>query len=418
MRSVDRRDFLRYLAFFTAAAVIPRSSNSHEFFYNGNFPPIPESIDLKTLTPNSNANLVNAVVVPENLLARTNREALRMSIDFQSTYNSSKPDNLRNNIWGYGESVKDAIRRGQVVWLILDIPDNTTQVSLPDLARYFTAVVKEYSLTTGTNAKQVAKFVVGNELNALPQTRVHDYLRWYAQVFLQAIQSMRQVMPTVMVYPFADAYYGSGETLDLALKFIFEASPSIRIPGLCFHYYDAKSGIRERSQIYSSLASQYGIPNQLHLLELGKSEATISVDLHQEVIVRNLAETLALVNEGILQTMFWHTAERVGNPNGHALFLYDQTNRLVAQEQFFTFNKVRKLLHHSVSWEEQSLDAGYYRVRVTGLTSNEDRVLITWMRVKHANGQIVSDSKPELSIESSGKLNVQKILSELFMGLR
>ena len=395
------------------------------------FPPIPEFLHLDELHPNDEANLVNAVVVPRELLPRTNREKVKMSVDFSTTFNKDNPDRLRNNLWGYGESVKDAIRRGQEVWLVLDIPDTEDQVRLDDLARYFSAVAKEYSTMDVSGVYKTARFVVGNELNAYPKTRAESYIRWYAKVYTHAVLSMRKVSPNIRLFLYAEAYYDSGKTLDTSLALIKQEFSLLRtsdklvdtrdepITGLCFHYYDDKTGIRERASLYRQLSRSYGLPASIHLLELGKPELTrgnFSSLEHQHVIVRNLTEALALIKEGIIETVFWHTAESVDDTRGHALFIHEGS-RFEPKPQLFTFLTLSKLLHHDVAWEMQEIPDGTSKITVSGLTSTSDRSVVTWTRLKNSDGKVLSESEPEIRIYPASKLSLRRSLVATFNGL-
>ena len=417
---MNRRRFLELSASSAVVAVLAQLSRKPAFSQavstqesstnlTAQYPPIPEYIRLGELLPNDQANLVNAVVVPENLLPRTDREKVKMAVDFQSTFNKENPDVLRNDLWGYGESVKDAIRRGQEVWLVLDIPDSTGQVSLDDLTRYFIAVAKEYSSTQISGKSRPVKYVIGNELNAQLKTRSDDYIRWYAQVYASAGEAVLSVAPSAELFPYAESYYDSGDTLNKVLAFI-KLQP---ISGLCFHYYDDKTGIRERAEIYRQLAEKHGLPPTVHLLELGKPEKTkanFSVFDHQSVIVRNFAEALALVEEGIIETVFWHTAERVGDPNSHALFSYNNLGGLEPKLQFWTFQTMSKLFHHDVTWKEQQLDEGSSKIIVSGVASSGDRSEVSWIRTKNSDRSVLSESSPELKVCPSSKLSLRRIL--------
>lgn len=440
---MNRREFIGLFASGALATLITQLSWKTSFAYEEagddvdtvpaptQFPIVPEFVKANELTPNADANLVNAVVVPESLLIRTNQEKVKMAVDFRSTFNKDNPDVLLNNLWGYGESVKDAIRRGQEVWLVLDIPDNVDQVSLEDLARYFSALAKEYSTIDAEGDRKTARFVIGNELNAYPKTRAESYLHWYAKVYVHAVLSMKKVSPNIQIFPYAEAYYDSGKTLDTSLALIKQEFSLLRpsdelvdtrdepINGLCFHYYDDKTGIRERAMLYHQLAEKHGFPPFVNLLELGKPEKTQGIFTtldHQVVIVRNLAEALALVNEGVINSVFWHTAENVVDPNDHALFLYENGN-LIPKPQFYTFQTMGKLLHHDVSWNERPLSDRSSEVAVSGLTSVEDRVKITWIRTKNIEGQILSESSPEIKVYPASKLSINRLLRSSLRGI-
>lgn len=417
---MNRRRFLELSASGAVVAVLAQLSRKPAFGQatstqesttnlTRQFPPVPEFVRLDELLPNDEANLVNAIVVPENLLPRTDQEKVKVAVDFRSTFNPENPDVLLNDLWGYGESVKDAISRGQDVWLVMDIPDSPGQVSLDDLTRYFIAVAKEFSSTQISGKSRSVKHVIGNELNAQSKTRADDYIRWYAQVYASAGEAILSVAPSAELYPYAESYYDSGDTLNKVLAFI-KLQP---ISGLCFHYYDDKTGIRERAEIYRQLAEKHGLPPTVHLLELGKPEKTkanFSVFDHQSVIVRNLVEALALVEEGIIETVFWHTAERVGDPNSHALLSYDTFGRLEPKPQFWTFQTMSKLFHHDVRWKELQLENGSTTITVTGVASSGDRSEVSWIRTRNSDGSVLSESPPELKVYPSSKLSLRRIL--------
>ena len=119
-----------------------------------------------------------------------------------------------------------------------------------------------------------ARFVIGNELNANSQTRTQKYLEWYATVYVAAAKQMSG-NPRTTTISFGEAYYGNGSTLMAALDEIQAASGghlSSLVSRLCFRFMM----IYQRSPNDLDLckvAREYSLdPEQLHLMELSKSE--------------------------------------------------------------------------------------------------------------------------------------------------
>lgn len=370
----------------------------------------PEWLHLDQLQPNLAANMVNMVVVPEELYARTNREQIKMAVDFRSTFNPSNPMELQNDLWGYGESVRDALKRDQIVWLVLDLPDDYS-VSLELLSLYFQALAQRFSVRDDHGELQTARFVIGNELNAFAHTSTDQYVQWYAQAYLTASTAMRQVHPDVKLFPASDAYYGSGEVLTRILKAIQGAGDGAHdlravVSGLGFHFYDNCSKLVERTSVYAQIARQFSLdPKQLHLLELSKSEGGVlgfTTFDHQQVIIRNLTTALALVRSGTLQTTMWHTAEQVGDPNGHALFMHDK-DQFKPKPQYSTFELLSKLLYQITRFEEQQVAPSVFAVTCVAVTSEGDQVNISWRRFRNLAGELTYESEPTIVFGLSGK---------------
>lgn len=374
------------------------------------YPRLPEVLNWQRLTPNSDINLVNAVVVPEVLMTRTNNERVKMAVDFTATYDVYNSSHLKSDLWEYGESVRDALKRGQEVSLVLDIPDNLG-FPVDRLGKYFRAVFQRFKC----GESQRANFYIGNELNAYPITRTDEYLKFYARVIVAAAVVKREVAPEAKLFPYPEAYYGNGMVLEKSLRFITEeigkynlANPlsGLRmvevVAGLPFHYYDRLTGIRERASMYKAIAHKHGVPPVLRLMELGKPEGVagekMTVDEHQDVIVRNLAEAAVLVKEGVLECAFWHTAESVGDPGGHALFVHEG-NRFTAKPQYETYSRMSKLLFSGAEWEERELGNFNSQVLVRSQTSLGEEVNTTWVRRFDPEGGLVAESRPEITIK-------------------
>lgn len=429
---MNRRQFLEIVGAGLAASFLPTSITEASRIApatedqlgkleSSRYPTVPEWLQLDLLEPNKAANLSNLVVVPERLYQRTNKEMVKMAVDFRQTFNPNNPSELQSDIWGYGESVRDALKRGQTAWLIFDLPDDYL-ASIDDLSIYFAALARRFTITDSSGNLRSARFVIGNELNANSQTRTQKYLEWYATVYVAAAKQMRVATPELQLFPFGEAYYGNGSTLMAALDEIQAASGghlSSLVSGLCFRFYDDLSKIAERSRIYAQVAREYSLdPEQLHLMELSKSEKTAtdySIHDHQQTIVRNLATALALKQMGTIQTCFWHTAENIADPNGHALFEHEG-NYFAPKPQYFTFELVSKLLYKIYHYAEVPNGSGQSLVEIKSKTSKGDDVTLTWFRFYNGSGKLIRETEPELTIaRASDALSRRDIAYKLWL---
>lgn len=411
---MNRRQFLEIVGAGIATSFLPKSISEASRIApvtepqlgksdSSQYPPLPEWLRLDLLEPNRAANLSNLVVVPERLYQRTNAEMVKMAVDFRQTFNPDNPSELQSDIWGYGGSVRDALKRGQTAWLILDLPDDYS-ASIEDLSMYFAALARRFTITDSLGILRSARFVIGNELNGRSRTRTQQYLEWYAAVYVSAATQMRKVNPELQLFPFGEAYYGNGSTLMTALDEIqvaFGGHVSSLVSGLCFHFYDDQSKISERSEIYAQVAQKYSLdPAQLHLMELSKSEQSSpnhSVHDHQQTIIRNLATALALKQIGAIQTCFWHTAENIDDPNGHALFDHEG-DRFEPKPQYFTFELVSKLLYKIYHYAEVPQGSGQSLVEIKSKTSLGDDVTLSWLRFRDGLGTLTGESEPAVTI--------------------
>lgn len=430
---MNRRRFLEFLGSMAAAAALPigqaeahsipgetNQSSEAEFHWRK-----PEWLDLDRLQPNPAANMGNMVVVPERLYRRTNRETVKMAVDYRTTFNPINPAELLNDLWGYGQAVRDALQRGQTVWLVLDLPDDYS-VDLPSLAMYFEALACRFTVVADGGGERTARFVIGNELNARQQTSEATYLQWYAQAYLTAVRAIRQVHAEAELYPASDAYFGNGEVLVEMLRAIQVADTEVLdlnavVSGLGFHFYDNHSKLVERTAVYATIARAFSLdPNNLHLLELGKAESDtlgFSVFDHQQVIIRNLVTVLAFQQLGKIQTAIWHTAESVVDPHDHALFVHDG-DRFEPKPQYATFELISKLLYRILRFEEHEHSTGIYQVTCEARTSNNDQVIVTWNRFRDSRGQIVGESEPIITVGLSGsKLSRRELFAKPWSSL-
>lgn len=353
MERIKRRDFLRFSLGISSKYLL------------GELPAM-------SLVPHPQAGLTNLSEVPHTLFRQANTEPLLYPINFDSMFvpgsdhvNRSKKN---GNLYGYGDGIKESIRRGQEVFLVLEFPGESDPIPTEDWATYVRGLAGEYS---------GAHFVLGNEINMDSNRKWRDQPDQFALFYLVASEAIGTHSPSSRVYMYGEAYNENGETLKVILGAMRNVSSQVNIPqridGLTFHYYDVAAKLSKRVQMYQDMMRANGIPPVLHLTELGKLEgARLTESEHSDVVTQNLATALSIHEKGDIQQVFWHTAH-AGDPNGHSLMYYDAEGMLRLKSSFNQFWTVSKLLHHGI--RNVSTDA---ETVITGSTSNGEEVEIRW----------------------------------------
>jgi hypothetical protein len=270
--------------------------------------------------------------------------------DNLSRLNLGNPDNPKS-LYQYWQGVKEAIGRGQKVFIAVDLPGETdTDITVADWQEYMTAVSKEFN---------GAHFIIGNEVNI--SKRWKTQLDDYADFYLTSAQAIRKHGPESKILVYGEAYDGDGTILREALKKIslrvYKDGGELKdvIDGLSFHFYDTAGKLEKRVELYQQIANDYKINPKLYLTELGKLEsARLTENQRADLITQNLACALALAEQGKLDTAIWHTAYAIDDPGNHGLAELNDLGQVVGfKKGFRTFWKIGQRLQKSVQLEHQ-----------------------------------------------------------------
>jgi len=334
-----------------------------------------EQLLLPQLEPNPHVSIVGLSLVPESIFKHRPDESLLLPINFCATYQRNSPDHLNKDsksggdLWGYGQGIREALTRGQPVFLVLEFPGETDQdVTLEDWKEYVSTLAQRF---------RGANFILGNEVNIELHRRWKNNPDLFAKYYLAAAEKIRQLSPNSLVLMYGEAYFGHGETLRQILFYLCQKPtrhPAVPIDGLCFHFYDDKVELLPaRVELYRQIGREFGLPTKFYLTELGIPEAKVlTSEEHCRLLAQNLAVALALASEGELEYIFWQTAFSISNADPHSLTYFDKSS-LKLKPAFVQFLLITKLLHHNVVLSESG---GVYRV--TGETSNHQKAIISW----------------------------------------
>lgn len=122
---LSRRDFLRNL-FVSSLALDSERFLGRLLELRPSLYPSPEY--LKTLVPNPKAGLVNCPMLPDSIYYHNPQEPFLVNINFNKMYSLQAPDRPNINpaqfgdLEGYGQGIREAIKRGVAVYLVLDFP--------------------------------------------------------------------------------------------------------------------------------------------------------------------------------------------------------------------------------------------------------------------------------------------------------
>ncbi len=174
---------------------------------------------------------------------------------------------------------------------------------------------------------------------------------------------------------YGEAYSQDGETLKKVLELMGQRDGLQIVDGLTFHFYDLASKLPARTEMYGNIANDFGLPPKLFLTELGKPEISfLSLAEQSSCVVQNLSVALALADRGAIETVIWHTAHQIGDPNRHSLTKHDSAdNPYQVKPAFLTFNQVVRLLYRNIFLGNEGKN-----LVVQGETSLGDKVTITW----------------------------------------
>lgn len=388
-RRFNRRQFcelaIKVPPSFALGRVVGRIDDLSRFFS-------PERLNLAGLEPNRDISLTNLSIIPQTLYSHSGREILSFPVNFANMYDRKTHDHVNHNpdpkkggnLWGYGEGLKEAIKRKQKVFLVLEFPGMTdTDINLEEWEKYVAAVALEYPSPY---------FILGNEINTQDQGHFRDNPLLFAKYHAIAALKIRQVLPDTKILMYGEAYNENGETLKRILEAIGQHSASLNIlpnsliDGLTFHYYDRARFLPERTSLYRKIAREYGLPSDLYLTELGKPEKEkLDADQHQNIVAQNVSIACSLVSKGLVDCALWHTAYANIDPHRHSLSSYDREGRLLKKPAFDTFWMISKLLYSDISSEYPA--DGITLVR--GKTSEDDIVEVIW------NNTPFSEKKPK-----------------------
>lgn len=339
----------------------------------------PSSEYLKMCPFNAHAGMVNLSALPDCLYHHAKDEILAMNINWGTMFDRNSPDlvshgSKRGDLWQYGPGIKEALARGQNVFLVLDFPWDmeTNSTSLEEWTRYVTTLAKEYKR---------ALFVMDNELDAPEKKYWRDRPWQYASYYLAAAKVLRSNPFNSIIFP-AESYRGDGTITRKMLAAISEQvykEPALQtsrlIDGLAVHSFVRASSIRERIRLFQGISVPVKHTLQLHIRELGKTEGAILSPEEQEwAVVQGMATALSLVPRDVFSAI-WHAAfvPTAADPAKHSLTYVDAKGNLQKYPALDAFWQICRLLYSVSSYEEKN---GI--TIVTGKTSMGNETTIAW----------------------------------------
>jgi|GEM_PF-4900778 len=336
---------------------------------------VPSKEYLSTLEPNENISLSGLFMIPESLFKHTRREMVSTAVNFGKMYKRDTNESMDHvnrygkdgDIYGYGGGIREAIKRGQKVFLVIEFPGMTdTDVTVDDWKLYVSGLSLDYM--------NCPYFILGNEINFDGQKHWKDNPSRFVDYYIAAYESIKKISPKSKVLMYGDAYFGKGEILTKVLteikKRFLDRMP---VDGLTFHFYDRISLLRKRIEDpYLKLGQEFNIPD-LYLTELGKLETLdLSPEETRSAVIQGTSTALSLIPQNI-KDAFWYTAYAV-SPHNHSLSYYDEKGELKLSSAFDSFWEISKLLHHGIE-----TDFDYQGIStIKGRSSNNDTTVVMW----------------------------------------
>lgn len=338
-----------------------------EYHTTGEFP--------SGLEPKSSVTLTNLVYLSAGIQPLGRQATVAGVFNAGDTYDQFHPDHLILNAdlneW---REIKTAVEMGQKAFLVVEIPGGDNP-SFDAWKKYITTIVRDFN---------GASFIIGNENNRTSTCwGLRENTGLYAKYYLAAAHVIRREAPKSKIFPFGDAYWGSGErlmeTLDAIKDGCIGYPMSDIMDGLVFHYYDVAGRLPKRVELYQNMIKKYGLPPVLELMELSKREDSFvrsakKDELQRQMVIQNLATALYFVDKKMIDTAVWHTAYSRVDTGFHSMT--EVNSDYVIQRikpAFSEFWKISQLLHHGLD-----LTTKGNTTMVTGKTSQEHDAVIVW----------------------------------------
>lgn len=335
MKEISRREFLKLVGGVIGA----------EFFrpIESFLPPEPqpktlpfEEILKRCPQINPKITAVNLSCIPERFVGQNigfhhPQESLVMTVP----YNDIKKGKLE--IYGYAPGLKEAIKRGQKVVLVVENPAEPAQYDSQSWTKGVEKVAEYF--------KGASIFIIGNEINTHYSPWRHP-LDKYQELYLTAYQKIKTISPKSSVFPWQEAYYGEGEVLQ---EFLAGEKVKGKIDGLAFNFYDISSKIEGKVDLYHRILSQFGL-SQLPVMigELGKPiNNYLSQEQQARLVVQNLATAAYFEKRGQIDLSAWYCA--YAGPNGGHALSFSTDKEFKPKPGLFAFLLAQRLLRGDIN---------------------------------------------------------------------
>ena len=330
MREISRREFLKFIVGLAGTgflrpieSVFPEESQSKNLPFE----------EILRCYPQINPKItaVNLSCIPDRVLGQYigfhhPNESLVMAI----SYKEIEKGELKIN--GYALGLKEAIRRGQKVVLVVEIPYKPDEYDSQSWTQGMEKIAEYF--------QGARTLIIGNEINT-PYSPWRNSLDQYQELYLVAYEKIKTTSSQSLVFPWQEAYYGKGEALQ---EFLSKEEVKGKIDGLAFNFYDTSEKIEERVSLYQQILNQYGLSRlPVVISELGKPiGAYLTRDQQACLVIQNLATVAYLEKQGKIKLSAWYCAY-CGPDNEHALS-YSTTEEFIPKPGLFAFLLCQRLL--------------------------------------------------------------------------
>lgn len=320
--------------------------------------------------------MTNTVYIPEDLVLSNPEHTIQSAINFGAMYDPTKPGNVNldplrgGDLWGAGNNVRSAIRKGRKAYLILETPSKESRVSPDDWGLYVASLADRF---------QGANFVIGNEVNIDPDWK--DDPTGFVEYLLTAMEAIKRESPRSMCILEGDAYFGNFEFLENLISVTRRLASEKVVPfdkliaGVAMHYYDRHNKLPDRVARLAELLKKLGLPPHIFLTEFGKPENLFPISQTEQanILFYNMLVAMALVQAGKVPYVSWFNAYMPEDPRGHNLVLRVFPDQFVPTLGFRLFWNMGELFSGEI-WLGQDARGRYV---VGGVTKSGRRFSYT-----------------------------------------
>lgn len=330
MKEIERREFLKLTIGFAGVKIL-RPAES--LFPEESQPKTSPFEEILRCYPQINPKItaVNLSCIPEKFAGQSigfhhPNESLVMAIP----YKEIKKGELKIN--GYALGLKEAIRRGQKVVLVVEIPYKPDEYDSQSWTQGMEKIAEYF--------QGARTFIIGNEINT-PYSPWRNSLDQYQELYLVAYEKIKTTSPQSLVFPWQEAYYGKGEALQ---EFLSKEEVKGKIDGLAFNFYNTSEKIEERVSLYQQIFNQYGLSRlPVVISELGKPiDAYLTQDQQARLVIQNLATAAYLEKQGKIELSAWYCA--YAGPNNENALSFSTLKEFKSKPGLFAFLLCQRLL--------------------------------------------------------------------------
>ncbi len=329
MKEINRREFLKLSALAATFFVPPVES----FFPEESQPKTLPFEEILGCYPQINPKItaVNLSCIPDRFVGQSigfhhPQESLVMTVPYRDIQKGEL------DIYGYASGLKEAIKRGQKVVLVVEIPYKPDEYDSQSWTQGMEKIAEYF--------QGARTFIIGNEINT-PYSPWRNSLDQYKELYLVAYEKIKTTSSQSLVFPWQEAYYGKGEALQ---EFLSKEEMKGKIDGLAFNLYDTSEKIEERVSLYQQILNQYGLSRlPVVISELGKPiGAHLTQDQQARLVIQNLATAAYLEKQGKIELSAWYCA--YAGPNNENALSFSTLKEFKSKPGLFAFLLCQRLL--------------------------------------------------------------------------